>query len=127
MAMPRRGERDQHKERFWRRLIGQWRRSGLTARDFCAERGVSEPSFYAWRRTIRQRDQQGRRQPRRNDAGRTGTKPVFVPVQVVPAAPAAVAGALELVLGQGRVVRVPPGFDAPTLRQLLTLLEEPSC
>jgi len=125
--MPRAGERDQHKERFWRRLIGQWQRSGLTARDFCAQRGVSEPSFYAWRRTIRQRDQQGRRQPGRKGAGRTGTQPVFVPVHVVPAAPAAVAVALEIVLGQGRLVRVPPGFDAMTLRQLLTVLEEPSC
>jgi transposase len=125
--MPRAGARDQHKERLWRRLIEQWQRSGLTARDFCAQRGVSEPSFYAWRRTIRQRDQQGRRPPGRNGAGRTGPKRVFVPVQVVSTAPTAVAAALEIVLGQGRLVRVPPGFDAMTLRQLLTVLEEPSC
>jgi hypothetical protein len=35
---------------------------------------------------------------------------------------------LELVVGSGRVVRVPPGFDVATLRNLLAVLEErPSC
>jgi hypothetical protein len=35
---------------------------------------------------------------------------------------------IELVVGGGRVVRVPPGFDADTLRNLLAILEElPSC
>jgi hypothetical protein len=39
--------------------------------------------------------------------------PAFVPVHVLPA-----ATALEVVLGSGRVVRVPAGFDAATLRLL---------
>ena len=43
------------KERSWRRLLQQWRRSGMTIRDFCAEHEVSEPSFFAWRRTIADR------------------------------------------------------------------------
>jgi hypothetical protein len=38
---------------------------------------------------------------------------------------------LELVLATGRVVRVPPGFDADTLRQLIAVLhnlpEDVSC
>jgi hypothetical protein len=44
------------KERFWRRMVRQWRGSGLSVRDFCAERELAVPSFYAWRRTIAQRD-----------------------------------------------------------------------
>jgi transposase len=116
--MPR-GERDRAKERFWRTRMRQWRRSGQTARDFCAEQGLSEASFYAWRRTIAQRDRQA--QPIASPA-------VFVPVRVTePTAPNQPA-ALEVVVGAGRVVRVPAGFDAPTLRQLLVVLEEaPSC
>ena len=35
--------------------------------------------------------------------------------------------AIEVVLAQGRLLRVRPGFDAAMLRQLLRLLEEPSC
>src|ERR1700683_1668679 len=111
------------KERFWRRLLRLGRRSGLTIRDFCAAHEVSEPSFYAWRRTLSQREERsaGSARPVPGDA----QPPVFVPLRVVPA-PAAMA--LELVLGPGRVVRVPAGFDPATLRQLLAILEEgPSC
>jgi hypothetical protein len=40
----------------------------------------------------------------------------------------AVDGTLEVVLASGRRLRVPSGFDAATLRQVLTVLEEePSC
>jgi hypothetical protein len=102
------------KERFWRQILRQWRRSGLSVRDFCAERDVSEPSFYAWRRTITERDAEAA---------------CFVPVHVIPDAATTAGGAgsgsgLELVLGSGRLLRIGPGFDAATLRRLLALLEE---
>ncbi len=99
------------KERFWRRRLRQWRSSGLSVRAFCAEYALSEPSFYAWRRTVAQRDGEG---------------VPFVPVQVVPEAQplGAAAGGLELVLGEGRLLRVGPGFDGPTLQRLLAVLEE---
>jgi hypothetical protein len=48
-------------------------------------------------------------------------QPLFVPVGVVP------SSTLELVLGHDRVIRVPTGFDAATLRQLLAILEERPC
>lgn len=119
--MPRRGERDRGKERFWRRRIRQWRRSGMTIRGFCAAHGLAEPSFHFWRRTIADRDQQPG--ARRRGGGGDPVAPLFVPVSVAPS-----AGAFEIVLEQGRVVRVLPGFDAATLRQLLAVLtEEPSC
>ena len=44
--------RDAGKERFWRRMVHQWHRSGLSAGDFCAERGLSTANFYSWRRTL---------------------------------------------------------------------------
>lgn len=122
--MPRQGARDHHKELFWRRLLRQRLHSELTIHDFCAQHGVTVPSFYAWRRVIAERDQQARRGRTRDADG--PARPVFVPVRVVPAAPAS-ASPLEIVLGQGRVIRVPPGFDVATLRQLLAVLEAPSC
>ena len=124
--MPRQEARDHHKEQFWRRLIRQRPHSGLTVRDFCARHGVSEPSYYSWRRILAQRDQQAPRGRSRDGNGRTGAGPVFVPVRVVPDEPAS-ASRLEIVVGPGRVVRVPLGFDAATLRQLLAVLEGPSC
>ena len=107
-------QRDTRKERFWRTVLRQWRRSGLSVRAYCREQGLSEPSFYAWRRTL---------------AARDAVTVRFVSVQVTPEpqpAPAAdvSAGALELVLGAGRRLHIRPGFDGPTLTRLLALLEE---
>jgi transposase len=112
--MSRGKQRDVSKERFWRRMLRQWRGSGLSVRVFCDQQGISEPNFYAWRRTLADRD----------------AAPVaFVPVQVLPEPPSpltsdvAVAG-LELLLPGGRVLRIGPAFEASTLRRLLALLEE---
>ena len=65
--MSRRGDRDLGKERFWRRLLRRWQKSGCTVRDFCAEHGVSEPAFYAWRRIVAARDQEAAEAPRLAD------------------------------------------------------------
>jgi hypothetical protein len=127
--MPRPEWRDPAKERYWRRLLGQWRRSGLTGRDFCAEHQLSEPSFYAWKREIARRDQErtvGAQAATRVSAPprpAAAALPAFVPVTM--ATP--VASTLEVVLSDGRLLRVPAGFDADTLRQLLAVLEERPC
>jgi hypothetical protein len=106
--------RDASKERFWRRMLRQWRCSGLSARKFCQQRGLSQPSLYAWQRTIAKRDAQTVH---------------FVPVQVLPQEkPTGTGGAnasgLELLLKGGRILRIGPAFDEPTLKRLLALLEE---
>jgi hypothetical protein len=101
--------RDERKERQWRRWIDQWRASGLSVQVFCARHDLASASFYRWRRVLERRAAE---QPA-----------VFVPVQVVADAVPAQVSALEVVLVDGRAVRVAPGFDAATLRQLLTVLE----
>src|SRR6516165_2679304 len=85
---------DRGKERTWRQRVARWRHSGLTARDFCAREGLSEPSFYAWRRTLRERDQQCGR-ARQAKHGGTPPRvqpetPALVPVRLSPAATAVV-------------------------------------
>ena len=128
--MPGRNERDRGKERYWRQMLRRWRHSGRTVRDFCAANRLSEPTFYSWRRTIAARDQEAApRQTTERDRRPTrahesdGGGPTFVPIRVVATTPA-----LEVVLRDGRVVRVPADFDAIALRQLLAVLDEvPSC
>ena len=51
---------DAAKERFWRKVIGGFNPQRHTVRAWCAQQGVSEPSFYAWRRELACRDQAGR-------------------------------------------------------------------
>jgi hypothetical protein len=101
--------RDLRKEQQWRRWIRQWQQSGLSVRAFCARHHLSQPSFYAWRREIQQRD------------AAAGT---FVPVQFVPDDEPVSSSIFEVVLPGGPTLRVPPRFDAATLRQLLAVLEE---
>ena len=76
------------KEHFWRTMVRQWRSSGLSVRVFCEQRRLSEPSFYAWRRSLAERDAAATR---------------FVPVEVTSepatqASPDGAPGALELIL-----------------------------
>ena len=126
--MAGRGKRDGGKERFWRRTLRLWRRSGLSVRAFCAEHGLTESSFYSWRRIIAERDQESARvrakpepRPKSVSDATADDAPVFVPLRVIEAS---AQRALEVVLERGRVVRVLRGFDAATLRQLLAVLEE---
>jgi transposase-like protein len=118
MVMARRGERNYGKERYWRRLLRQWQRSGQGVRSFCLAHGLSEPSFYAWRRTLQERDRQAESRTGRSPRQAGHSLPAFVPVTLVPSTPL-----LEVVLRAGRVVRVPAGFDAASLRQLLVILD----
>lgn len=97
------------REPYWRMVIGRWRRSGQSVRAFCRAEGINEPKFYWWRRRLEQTDPQ---------------KPSFLPVHVVrddadpPPTPA-----IEVVLANGRSLRVPPGFDPQSLRALIEILE----
>lgn len=127
--MPRRGERDRDKERFWRSILRQYRRSGLSVRDFCAEHHLAEANFYAWRRTIARRDQQALRQPHEDRHDSDHGQPDFVPLRLADAVaphPLAQPATLEVMVAGQRLVRVPAGFDAATLRQLLAVLAETS-
>ena len=45
--------RDQYRAQNWGMLIQECNNSGLTKREFCQQRGISEKSFYYWLRKLR--------------------------------------------------------------------------
>jgi hypothetical protein len=91
----------------WREWIAEQERSGWSARRFCKERGLSEGSFYAWRKRLR-----GQELPVR-----------FALVEGGPQRPApAVEAPLELVLATGERLRIGAGVDARTFRTVLEAL-----
>jgi transposase-like protein len=51
-----RHQRDSAKEAFWRDVLCRFAASGLSARAFCKHEQLAESAFYAWRRTIGERD-----------------------------------------------------------------------
>jgi transposase len=91
----------------WQRLISGQQSSGLSVTRFCRRHGISTPSFYAWRKRLAADG------PER-----------FVEVHLTQAdGHAAEAGVIEVCLNGRRRVAVHPGFDATTLRQVISLLE----
>jgi transposase len=90
----------------WRERFAEHERSGLTVKQFCQERGITQWSFYAWRKRLREEGtvrfalvERGRMRPE----------------------PAAGAG-LELILTTGERLRIGVGVDGATLRTVLEAL-----
>ena len=90
----------------WRKIIEQHQRSGWTVTAFCQRAGVSQASFYGWRRKLR--DEVSFAEVKRSGEA------------------TAEAGGIELRLSGRRCVVVRPGFDRRTLLDLLDALESSS-
>ena len=45
--------RDEYRAQSWAMLIQESKPSGLTNKEFCEQRGISEKSFYYWQRKLR--------------------------------------------------------------------------
>jgi hypothetical protein len=100
---------------------------------------LAEPSFYAWRRVLAERQAArrivaaARKQAERQEQSTTAstTAAAFVPVRLIAesavTAESAVAGSVEVVVRGGRVVRVAAGFAAATLREVVAVLEGLPC
>jgi transposase-like protein len=101
------------REQFWRRLIHEQERSGASIKAFCRSKGVSQPSYFAWRKKFTQDKV-------------TNARADFVAVQVVPKTVAR-SNSIEIVLDRGRRVRVEPGFNRQLLSDVLAVLEEQPC
>ena len=46
--------RDEYRTQMWTGLIQECKASGMTNKDFCIQRGISEKSFYYWQRKFRE-------------------------------------------------------------------------
>jgi hypothetical protein len=134
----RRSGRNAQKERKWRRLIGEQRRSGRTVRAFCKARGVSESLFYYWRGRIEgvggekseksTKSETSKRSGRKTKRGKAGA--VLAPVVIVDGPDESAgerAASIEIVFGEGTTVRVPVSSTREHLTLVLSVLEETRC
>ena len=97
------------REPYWRQVIARWKRSGLSVRAFCGAEGLNPMTFSGWRRELGRRDH---------------PPPAFLPVHVVAEATEPSTVGIEVVLANGRSVRVSAGFDPRTLVRVVELLEQ---
>jgi hypothetical protein len=89
----------------WAKHIATQQHSGISVKQFCKEQGLTECSFYAWRKRLQKApirfalvDRGGARKE------------------------AATEAALELVLATGERLRIGDGVDLGTLRRVLDVL-----
>ena len=90
----------------WAERIAAQQRSGISVKQFCKERGLTEYSFYAWRKRLQEKgpvrfalvEKSARRQERGAEA------------------------VLELVLKSGDLLRIGSGVETATLRAVLDAL-----
>ena len=119
----------------WQMAIQQCQSSGQSVRAFCRQEGLKESAFFFWRRELALQDRADTASPPSPPCKRKISPPVaptgpaarFLPVQVVAEHDPQRAGGIEIVLGSGRAVRVPPQFDRQTLADVLAVLEGRSC
>jgi hypothetical protein len=127
--------RDRRKEHFWRQTLERFARSGLSAARFCQFHQLPLHSFWAWKRTLRLRDQPPQTSratvPHSTPPAQANELPVFVPLQLqhhtdtVTAQPT--AAVLEVLLPNGLRLCIGQHFDPATLQRLLPLLRGASC
>lgn len=115
-STPRAGraaQRDGSREHFWRDTIRRFATSGQSVRRFCESLGLSEPSFYFWRRTLAQRDAASA------PMSRSPSTPAFVPVQVAEER----GEPIEIVLRGDRRIRLYGEVDRAALADVVAALE----
>jgi len=151
MANHRRNHPDIEKEQFWRLVLEEHQKSGLSVRAFCRVESISEPSFYTWRRTLAKSDQIGKSDPEGSDLTRSSSasptppssvadshppiasrpklkqrRETFVPVTVTD--PLKLSNApcqpIEIVTPGGYTIRVSDVCGSDILKQVLTTLRE---
>lgn len=115
------GQRRKDRELHWRGVLKRQSASGLSVASFCRQESVSAPSFYSWRRKLRERD---RADNRSND----GAAPVVSRGQLLPVRieSNACSGPVRILLPQGVSIETPDSIDDGALVHLLRVLREAS-
>ena len=97
--------RNEYRAQTWAMLIQECNNSGLTKREFCEQRGISEKSFYYWLRKLR-----------RQMAEAAGP-------QLVPLDPVAVPEDMLQIQYRGAELKLPSGVDIDAVAALLRSIQ----
>ncbi|HEY6306290.1 MAG TPA: hypothetical protein VI488_07495 [Candidatus Angelobacter sp.] len=98
------GKQVQTRRQHWQEMIKKQARNGLSIRAFCAQQGLRDTVFYAWRTRLR-----------------AAAPARFALVETGPGRPST-APAVELVLSGGERLLIGAGAEAATIRAVLAAL-----
>ena len=105
---------DVEKQRYWQRTIGDAARSGMSIREFCRQRRLRESQFYWWQRKLK---------VRRPERSKPGARDRAASFALVSEDGMDMPAGLELVLRDGRRLRISQGVQEETLRAVLAAME----
>ena len=114
------GTNSAEKQLRWGKILKRQAASGLSVRKFCATEAISEPSFYAWRRKLGQRQTDGQRPPtsrHRQDVSRDDR--LFVPLTLLEA-----TSTLEIIHPCGCRIQVTGDVNPVALRHVIEALDQ---
>ena len=108
----------------WQERILEWEPSSETARAFCERHDLVLSTFRWWCWRLRQDEKNGSSAKAEEPTPWVELSPIELPTKDETSA---LASDLMLVLGDGIEIRVPIGFDAPTLERLIRTLGVIEC
>ena len=103
------------KARYWQKTIREAAQSGMSIREFCRRHRLKESQFYWWQHKLKA----GRLERMRGPSGNRAEASFALVIDE----PSAVDAGIELVLGDGRRLRIHKGVDEETLRAVLAAVE----
>ena len=110
------GRRRKDRELHWRGVFDRQSASGLNVAGFCRQESISAPSFYAWRRKLKERAAADD-----SDAITTVSSGQLLPVRIESSAPPT---PVRILLPQGVAIDASSSIDPSVLADLLRTLRE---
>jgi hypothetical protein len=105
----------QRREQHWRSHVAAWRRSGGSQAEYCRRHNLNPAYFSFWKYELARRDE------------RAKPEAAFVPIKLEPAVVTEIF-VCEVLLRNGRRLRLGPQISAARVEELATALERlPPC
>ena len=105
---------DSEQQQFWQMVMETFKSSGLSVRNFCKQEGLSEPTFYSWRKKLAKSDEP------KKDKPKDAKSSAFIEV----AMPSEKPCSLEFILSSGNTLRISSHANCKTLTNVLSALCE---
>jgi hypothetical protein len=111
MSKAKKADTDQRQ--FWQMVLETFKSSGLSVRKFCQQEGLTEASFYSWRKRLSA--------PQKSDPGKEPPQPdSFIQVSM----PSAKSVVLELILASGHKLHISSDIDPAFLTGVLSAMKQ---
>lgn len=98
------------KRDHWQQQIDNWKRSGLSQKQYCLRHSLALSTFCYWKKRLNRQDP---------------VSPKFYPLALPDSIPATTDAGLILLVGQKQIqIQIKKDFSPATLKRLITTLEQ---